>query len=59
MKNYGFFNKLSVEYLSFGPFSVPYTNKSRWTKNKKLQDSYHKRKRKQAKTSKQLTGTED
>ena len=48
-----------MEYLSFGPISVPYTGRSTWTKNKMLQDSYHKRKRKQAKTSKQVAGTED
>ena len=40
MKKSGFFNKLSTEYLCFGPFSVPCTDKSTWTKNKKLQDSY-------------------
>ena len=40
MKKSGFFKKLSTEYLSFGPFSVPCTDKSTWTKNKKLQDSY-------------------
>lgn len=40
MKKSGFFKKLSTEYLSFGPFSVPCIDESTWTKNKKLQDSY-------------------
>ena len=37
-----------MKYLSFGPVSVSYTDRNTWTKNKKLQESYHKRKRKQA-----------
>lgn len=47
------------EIFIFWPVSVSFTDRNTWTKNKKLQESYQKRERKQAKTSKQLTATED
>ena len=42
-----------MKYLAFGPVSVSYTDRNTWTKNKKLQESYHKREKKKTSKNKQ------